>query len=72
MLNLCEINDSYVNKEFKNVMGAEFKALLKVSWGFARIHFGAPFGVCGTASTDHRFDTTSMHRINSKLRTSLA
>ena len=30
-------------------MGAEFKALLKVSWGFARIHFGAPFGVCGTA-----------------------
>ena len=30
-----------------------------------------PFGVCGTASTNHRFDTTSMHRINSKLRTSL-
>ena len=72
MLNLCDINDSYVNKEFTNLMGAEFKALLKVSWGFARIHFGAPFGVCGTASTDHRFDTTSMHRINSKLRTSLA
>ena len=72
MLNLCEINDSYVNKELKNLTGAEFKALLKVSWGFARIHFGAPFGVCGTASTDHRFHTTSMNRINSKLRTSLA
>jgi len=53
-------------------MGAEFKALWKFSWGFGGIHFGAPFGVCGTASTKLRFDTTSMHRINSKPRKSLA
>ena len=50
-------------------MGAELQALWKASWGFGAIHFRTPFGVCGTASTNHRFDTTSMHRINSKLRT---
>ena len=53
------------------VNGGGAIALWRVSWGFGGIHFGAPFGVCGTASTKHRFDTTSMHRINSKLRTSL-
>ena len=53
-------------------MEAEFKALWKVSRGFGGILFGAPFGVWGTTSTNHRFDTTSMHRINSKLPITLA
>ena len=38
------------------VNGGGAIALWKVSWGFDGIHYGAPFGVCGTASTNHRFD----------------
>lgn len=53
-------------------MEAECKALWKVSRGFGGKLFGAPFGVWGTTSTNHRFDTTSMHGINSKLRITLA
>ena len=43
-------------------MEAEFKALCEVPRGFgAGIHFGTPFSVWGTASTNNRFDTTPIH-----------
>lgn len=54
------------------VNGGGAIALWKVLWGFGEIHFGALFGVCGRASTNHSFKTTFMHHINSKLPTSVA